>query len=606
MPGPAVRFLPCVVIAVCLAVAPAQERRTFGAKVVDAAGRPVAGATVLLTTPRAAHLAVAAPEVVTATSDAEGRCKAALLVGASYAMGALRVDGDVVAVSPLVSGVGAGEYREFVLGPAGPRRTVRVEGCAAWGELAPSRLRLCLRAAPGLVAEVELAADGTARLPALPAGPMLCEFLTTAGATLVHTDLADPWAGGAPLVLTLPPPRRIVLRVRDDAGQPVAGASLAQRTVAVHHTGPGAAGACVREAWRELGRSDGSGELTALLPDHREWLEVFTARRDGFATAVAGRVGDDKRAIDARHAPQAPGDELHFTLAPARPLVGRILTDLQTPLAGVRAWVEVTFLLPLPQGGSTYVPLLEEVTTDAQGAWNARGVPADFVMPRLLAGPELPAPEGMQLPPVLAEAAGRVAALPAVVLAELPQCTVQVTRADGSPAEGAAVFVVPTERRRWFVETWDARHRLDRARRLRLATASRAALLCCTDGVGFASARLDASTARLVLQLDAMPAARWQIHTPAGVPAVGAELVLASYSPAVDETDPWQQALAAVAVSLHAAWCDGLRADASGHVTLRRVPAPGALMDLRIEHASGTLADLRFTPGERTLQLAAR
>lgn len=595
------------VVLVFLGALTAQERRAVAGKVVDAAGKPAANATVHLTTPQAPHLRLAAPEALTATTDAQGRFRAELLIGRSYAIGAVgtvQPDG-AVAVSHLRLGGGAGEFLELRLLPAVPPPRLQVRGLAVWGDDGPRRVRVVMRGAPGLHREVELDGDGGALLPPLPIGEFLCEFLTAAGEPLAWTEATRPAAAPREIPIDVPAPRPLRMLVRDGAGKPVPRAEVAQRTVFVAHTSAGLFDQCQREAWRSLGTTDENGGLAArVAKSEGEWVQLFTAHRAGSATAIAAMIGDQP--VDARRAFDADATELHFELVAERPLAGQLRRSADAPFANAPGWVEVTHMLPLANGGKAHVPLLFPVTTDERGAWRAAAVPVDFVMPRFLADLRLPKVAGLQLPPVLAEAAGRVAELEPVVVARLPAIDLQVRRADGGPAEGAVVAVVPMARRRWFVETWDARHRVDRAGRARFAVAPGEALLFCTDGVAFAEHRIDERSGTVELQLAPLATSTWRITLPNGDPAAGARLQLASYSPPVDEPDPVRQARGAVAVTLHAAWLHDLVADEKGCAVLRTIPDSGMHVVLSIEHPAGVAGDLRLSPGDRDVVLKAR
>lgn len=582
----------------------AQERRPLTGRVLDHANQPVAAAVVHWTTTIAAHASVAPAEVLTTTTDATGRFRVEVLPGRGYAGGAVgpRSAAGEVAVTPLVVAAGSGEFLTLRLGrPAAPAR-VPVRGGQAWGAEAPTRLRFTLQHAPGLQAEVEIAADGMVPVPPLPADAMWVEFVTTPGETLAAAEV--PLSAAPPTTLEVPAPRPLRVRVVDGNGNPAAGATIAMRTLLARSTSSGRYGASVREAWRTLGATDAAGRLDARIAPAADWLQVFTARRGGAATALAALVGD--KPVDARHDANADAAELVFALADERPLDGRLLRSSNEPLVGATAWLEVTHLLPLPQGGSAQVPLLFPVVTDATGAWRASGLPAQFTTPRLLAPPGLPRPAGLQLPAILTEASGQVAALEPVVLAGLPTLDLQVLRADGGPAEGAAVLLVPLAPRRWFVEPWDAQHRLDRAGRARIGLRAGEALLFCTDGSSFAEQVVDETTGRLELRLEALPKSVWHITTADGKPAAGARLTLSRYSPPIDEQDPRRQARGAIAVTLHAAWIDGRCADDDGRIELYTIPDSRVPIEVAIEHPAGSLEQLRLTRGERELMLNKR
>lgn len=596
------------VLALFVVAVQAQDRGVCVGRVSAADGKPMAGATVYLTTPLAAHALLAEPERIIATTDAQGTFRAELRLGRNYGVGAVgpQLADGTAAVSEVRRGVGVGEFVALTLSAPSPAPSLRVHGLDRWGDDAPRRARIRLRGAPGIAHEVALAPTGPTHLPHLPTDAACLELLTADGSTLWWCHLAPPAPDGRFPDCELPEPVPVRFTVRATDGTPIAGVSIERRAAHILFDRLGLLDQFVTESWPVLGHTGADGTLTARIPNSTEdWLRVFRAGKPGFATDTAALCGTSPvQVIDARGDGDANAREVHFELLPEQLLCGTVIREPGAPLADTELLVEMTRLLPLPKGGSVQVPMLHRVRTNAAGAWTLTQAPAYADLPRVLTPVTLSRPDGAQLPPVLVEATGRTETMPAVVLSTLRSFDLQVTRADGGPAMGAVVVVLPLDRRRWFVETWDARHRLDRAGRARVCPPPGEALLFCTDGREFAELHVEASTGNSTLRMVPLTASSLRIRTAAGEAAVAALLSLQSYSPPVNETDPLRQARGAIAVSLHAATMDGLRTDARGMVTVHSVPDSGTTQRFRIEHA-GTETEVSCVPGDQDVTMPA-
>jgi hypothetical protein len=601
---PSIRLRVALAAFVFVTVAMAQERRATAGKVLDAQQQPVAAAVVTFSTALAPHTSMAAPEVLTATTDAAGAFRLDVLAGHAYAAGAVgpRQPDGTSGVSRWTEGVRAGQFVVVPLERVQRDVPFEVQGLAAWGTSAPQRLRVVPVHAPGVSLEAELQ-DGRAVLPPMPVDRLLIELCDANGDVVAAREVAEPIAGRA-CVVTMPAPHRLRLQVHDGGGAPLAGVAIEHRTVLHRHGNGIVVDECWREAWRRVGATDAEGRLDARVAIAGcGWLQVFRAHKPGLAPSLAAILGGTQT-IDARGASDNDCAELHFTLAEQRPLTGKLVRGADEPLAA-DLWVELTSNLTLPSGGQVQVPQLFPVRANERGEWRLVDATDVFETARLLAPPALRRRNGTQLPFVLVETSGRVTTLPTVALAQLPTLDLQVLRADGGPAEQAIAFVVPVDRRRWFVETWDARHGLDRAGRARISVPGGAALLFCTDGVEFVEHRIDGNTAKLELRMAPLVQSVWTVKTPAGEPAAGAATEFTAYGSAeVRERDVWAQARGALEVSFQTAWNDGLRADSAGRMVLRTLPDAGLVMDLNLVHATGKLERVRFAPGDRELVLA--
>lgn len=567
--------------------------------------KPLAGATVTLTTPLAAHALLAAPEVLTATTDADGSFRAALLVGRSYAVGVVGTADDQgrAAVSAIQNGVGAAQFVKLRATTIAPVPQVQFTGLLAWGEDAPRRGRLTLMHAPGITIEFAIGADGLARLPHLPKDRCSIELLTADGSTCWWDSFDAPDAEGR-IPITLQPLVGLSFVVRTADGKPVPGATVEQRTALIWFGQLGLFEAFRREHWRTLGTTDEQGIVHTRVPrpSTEDWSRVFRAGKPGFAAGIAGFFAD--KVTDARRDPEAKNSELHFELVPEQPLTGLVETAAGNALAGTDLVVEVTHMLPMANGGSLQVPLLYPVRTDGNGHYAVLGAPAGAVRPRLLAPPALSGPGGAQLPTVLIENEGHVASLGPVRLSTLRTIDLQVLRPDGGPAEGAIAVLISLRQRHWFVDTWDPRHRLDRAGRARICPPAGECLLFCTDGESSCCTVIDDLSKRVELRGEPLAAATIRCITADGKPAAGASIRINSYSPVGDGGDAEALARAAVAVSLNQWLLADVKADEAGVARVRLLPSI-AVTQVEVSHGGATSEPFSLGEGEVTVTLPA-
>jgi hypothetical protein len=201
---------------------PAQDRQPAFGTVADAAGKPVAGAEVVLWwTPIGEGLGPATDRV-TATTDARGRFTAQLLPCRSYsafARGAVQQDGSAQ-VSVVREGAAAHAQLSFALAFAAKRRTARLHGAEAWADEGPLRLVAVPSAANTMAVALPLL-DGSAAVPPLPSVGFV--VLDARGEPLwCQPERLDADV----LQIELPAPYAQRVRVLDEHGAPAAGAEL--------------------------------------------------------------------------------------------------------------------------------------------------------------------------------------------------------------------------------------------------------------------------------------------------------------------------------------------------------------------------------------------
>jgi hypothetical protein len=351
-------------ILACVAVeATTAQRRPLAGRVIDAAGAPVAGASVTLVWSPPGGPECGTSDVVTATADARGRFVARLFPQESYSAYAIATAADGSArASPIREGVAAGGDVELRIGGPAERRRVRLVGADAWAAIGPLHVEVALRAAN--VAAFPLDAEGAT--PPLPPGSAgLALVRDAAGAVLCARQLQP---GDGPADVVLPPPRRWRLRVVDAAGAPVAGAT-------VHHaTAPSNVPLLDTDApferprvqwWRHAGTTaaDGTATIDALSEAALGHWPLLV-RAPGMAESVVLTMPSRPDSpVDVNGRPAARADDAF--VVPMRRAARLRLLQRGTPVAGAEAFLTAFATSPLMQRAA---PL----RFDASGTWTCR------------------------------------------------------------------------------------------------------------------------------------------------------------------------------------------------------------------------------------------
>lgn len=422
----------------------AQEpsRRPTFARVVDAAGEPVAGAVVTFAG-CVPHLGtrIGPHDEQRVASDERGRARARLQEGLCYVAWATLENEQVRLVSDVVGFFGAGALTELSCHDAGPARRLEVQGVEAWAAFGPLRL-FAVTPMPGTETELELV-DGAVSVPLLPEWRF--EARTADGSPL--WQCLDPQDR-----LQIPPPQRLAVRVVNGTGKPLPGARIEQRV------GREARWQAERVMADDLTRrpdeirrplatvgEDGTAEVTLcadgdVLHDPSVRDVLLLASAPGFATAACGRFLDQFY-VDDRRVPAPPESVLLFTLRPVERLVGWIGAVPE----GTRAQLLVT--CPMWVNDSSFLhdvrSFVVPVSTDGRVIFD--GIPDDVGVSQLTLVPGsgdtssllmLPATGGRALP----------LEVPSVTSpAQLPVCELklQVMDAQRGPASGLILALAP-------------------------------------------------------------------------------------------------------------------------------------------------------------------
>lgn len=278
-------------LAAAIAQAPVVGRVPHGGHVVDAAGKPVAGAQVVCLGVQG-HGVLGAEDLVRVACDGGGRYEAKLWPGRPYLVWATcsTAAGDLVTEAvPCRPG---GTDLTFVAGqPPAPARW-SLAGTARWRQFGALRVQWLLAGSTALLPLAELDDDGSMPLPPLPA--LAGELRVYVGERLVEVDsaaLSEP--------ARLAPPQRAVVEVSDAKGAPLAGATVA-RLGTVYGKGAHWFPEPIHGERHFVGTTDAAGRVEVLvaaqLPLQRiNYVPplVFVASKPGHGDALSGRLSHD-------------------------------------------------------------------------------------------------------------------------------------------------------------------------------------------------------------------------------------------------------------------------------------------------------------------------
>jgi hypothetical protein len=285
---PVSRLAPLLVGIVVLSALVAQDRGPAFLLVTDANGKPVADARVTCFAPPELFASGATNDVVEVTSDARGRALPRLLPARTYsAFATVSGSGLATRVSAMHESLSAGSERTLPLVFARERARLVVEGTAAWQDVGPLSYVVFPLACNALPLPV---VDGV-----LPPVPVIgCVQVRDRDGDVLWSDngvaLASRAADGA-LVVALPPPQELPVRVVDVDGKPAADVELVRGfdvTAFLGVSAPG--GAPWAAAWRPLGRTGADGVARVRV-----------------AVAVANGKVTEELAIEARRPERVAG-----------------------------------------------------------------------------------------------------------------------------------------------------------------------------------------------------------------------------------------------------------------------------------------------------------
>lgn len=545
-----------VASSVLFALAPlsAQARKPLVGTVVDAAGKPVAGAAVQLTVP--GRDGAPPLDALDATTDERGRFRVQALPCTSYqawAAGPAADDG-TRKVSE-VAALAVGQPASLAVRWTGGEGVIEFEGLDAWQARAPFTLRATIA---GRATDVEVKGkDGVQGAPLAAQPREGADFaLFDRDGRFVHGVRV---AARANVRMRVPPPFELKMKVVDEKGQPIAGARIARMTTreVVRFARTSSVIAIVDEAeplagTLELGVTGPDGVLKALVASRSnplkgartiggEWRLCATAPGRAPSYGGADFMGsyEDGKVVEA-----AERDSLTFTLRPSPPLRVRVV-DGERPVAGVAVTLRGSADMESGQGWSWPWPDPRRATTDADGWARLESPPTGAGATQLrfeLAGP-LSVGDG-QLPmparPVLLAPISREGAAPdaevVLDLATLATVTFAVRDESGGPGRGAQVVLLPAQDGdvdgATTVMTPDAAGRLA----VRLTPGDWIAIACTQDGYAMLPF-VAGKTAEAALTMAPFPSMRARLVDGDGKPVAGAHFAAQQFGIAVVDVE---------------------------------------------------------------------
>src|SRR5690606_10377143 len=321
-------------------------------------------------------------------------------------------------------------------------------GLDAWTDGRPFTVRVRVDAIAAEWHELALDQDGVAELPPLPAHRLRIVLGDRQGPPPA-THSGEPADRRAHHFVA--PPRPLPVRVVDEDGAGVAGATVAWQLdgIPAGRDGDRLGARAPFEVVRPLGTTDAEGRLLARLPCHPESWHAFVgnlvlfASEPGRAESWSGwlssqRVVEDRvEPEDADGAASEEPFELRFVLPRAPAWQGRIV-DNGAPVAGLGVRLDCT--CRLPAGPNAWFGLSRSLhtRTGRDGSFAFSSVPrtASPLRLDLQARPGESAPRLAFFDAVPAEAVR-------IDLAALPVLRLQALTADGGPAIGARGLVLP-------------------------------------------------------------------------------------------------------------------------------------------------------------------
>lgn len=532
------RSLLPLLLAASLAGLPAQERRPLLGTVVDADGKPLAHATVQLAFVPLGAEHVEALDHPQATTDERGRFRADVLPCSSYrlwASGPRDSKGDYF--TSAVAQAQAGMLVELRAATRHGKRHLLVTGGAAWAGLAPLRVRVLPDSAELPELTFSLAAEAPIALPTLPDAFTTIEVMTRDGSVLYsHTTKTT-----ANLVVGLPKPQPIALRVVDDKGAPVSGATVRSRAATSSPEGDGLLlGGPPRGCWRPLGTTDADGQLTAEVPCHQDpfqpetWPNLFfLAHKAGYAGSVSG-IGEQPfcDGVQRKGEKDLAKKPLCFTLRRAAPLQARFLVG-QQPLAAVRVAVRAEFHITMADGnGWMNEELVWQPTTDAEGRIEIADLPPNchgvtFAVARhagSLGLAEAVLKECPQYPVMLHRLAEPPTTEVVIDLAKCKPLHLRLLDEGKAPSRDARILLM-CRAAGSGIDTWAPQIVSNGSGRATVLLQPGDWALFARDQTGFAFLKVDGQQEQeALLQLEPMPSMRGKVVDQEGRPVPGARL----------------------------------------------------------------------------------
>ncbi|MCB9876456.1 MAG: hypothetical protein H6835_02550 [Planctomycetes bacterium] len=605
-PRPALSLLAAALLLPALSAA--QQRRPLLGTVVDSDGEPLAGAEVVCAFAPPGAEANQVADLQHATADARGRFRVDVFACTRYRVWALGPPADDGARL-------ASEVQSAAAGPLLALRAthrqlppqVKFEGLDAWRELGPFRVRVSVAACQLDDTSIELV-DDTATLPVQPRTRCNLDLLCADGQPLLSHALT---IAKAEHKVTVRPPQTMPMCVVDGAGKPVPGAIVRQRLSGGWSSGDGLGPSPPsRRLWRELGRTDDEGLLTAHLPLAEPPLAntnyqdlFFVAEKDGYRSTHSGFT--DQLFVDGTEVARDGVEVLRFTLQTDEPITGRIqLAGRGVAGLPIVVLAEIKTISKEGNGWRNEQLTRHAITADdgsfaLSGLTNVQGVDVHVDAARLHG--ELVPEELRRMAPysplALHRAERQIPAVLQVNLGELRPLKLQLLDGTGGPAAGADVMLVSMAHDDVDVDGWTPSATTDSAGRVALLVQPGKWLLFARTELDMAYQRLEVEGPQeLSLKMEPMPAMRGRVVDADGEPIAGAALYTTSASwHSGNDRDP---ALERIANNLNWSWIGRTRTDAEGRFVCCFLEQPGMTYQGKFQLAKQETPEFSIVTGE--------
>lgn len=490
--------------------------------------------------------------------------------------------------------------------------TLKLKGLEAWAALGPFRVAF----APGAIAidglAVDVSEDGTCTVPPLPAGRTSIDVLDKNGQLLTCITLSKFRKSTA---RTVPPMQSVPMIVVDANGKAIEGARIRQRLSAGQSSlagylpqPPG------REVWRELGKTDATGKLTAKIANRKDpfettsWQQLFfTASKEGHSTTHSGFRRHPY--FDGQEVKNEGVSELKFTLQEGKTTVVRLMRDADNGLANqavtVRRGIKIA---QLDNSGWGVEGLIFHLTTDEQGRIKIPAVsnPIDK-MQIIVAGDAVqnafvPDKQRRMSPYralTLHELRTKTGDEQQIDLSSFAKVQLRLLDESGNPAPDAQVMLISRAKKGDYdCGSWNTIATPDSAGRLalQLQPGRWAAFIRNKTSMAHINLKLEGSEAKPIeVRMKPMPTMLGRAVDGDGKPVANANLYCHSSTWRGNNRD---ETLEEIARSLNWAWISDTTTDKDGNFACRFLDLPGMTYEARLRAGKKQSRDFAVIAGE--------